>query len=216
MTPHELAEKAIELEQDVMREDVGIQDQIMAAFGGFNAIQMSKGERFRIDPIILPDQYRQSFEQHVLLAFTGISRYATDFARSQIENIRSGAATQHLERVQSLAHQARKLFVDRASMQDIGQLLHESWSLKRRIAEGISNDFIDQLYDRAMKAGAYGGKILGAGGGGFLMLVAPPERHPAIRSELQELKVWIPFEISRSGSQVIFLDLDTDSNVTAP
>jgi len=205
ITKKELADEAIKLEQEVMGEDVGIQDQILASFGGFQVLEMGPGDQYNLSPLLLPFDYLQNFEQHILLAFTGISRFATKYAKKQIHNILSGNTKSQLTEMLSITREALDLFSKQESLRKIGKLLDYSWQLKRSLAEGVSNSSTDELYASAKKAGAYGGKILGAGGGGFVMFLAPPEKHQAIKDALK-LKVWVPYKIDTVGAQVILHD----------
>ena len=207
LTKHELADQAIKVEQDVLREHVGIQDQTLAAYGGLQAICIEQDGRYEVVPLILPIDYMQALEQHVLLGFTGISRHASDLAAAQIERIQSGNSA--MNEVHSLAKEALELFHQKADFAKIGSLLNTNWQIKRSLADGMSNEKIDQIYEAGRKAGAYGGKLLGAGGGGFMMFLAPPECHQRIKDALPNLKVWVPFKLDRSGAQVM---LHTEEN----
>jgi len=202
ITKKELADEAIKLEQEVMGEDVGIQDQILASHGGFQVLEMGPGDQYNVSPLLLPSDYLQDFEQHVLLAFTGISRFSTKYAKKQINNIQLGNTKMQLTEMLSITREALDLFSKQESFKTIGKLIDYSWQLKRSLAEGVSNSLIDELYASAKKAGAYGGKILGAGGGGFVMFLAPPEKHQAIKDTLG-LKVWVPYKIDTLGAQVM-------------
>ena len=111
---------------------------------------------------------------------------------------------EHLSEIQEIASEALTLFVKNANISEIGKLLDRSWEIKKQLAEGISNDYIDSIYATAKQAGAFGGKLMGAGGGGFVMFLAPPEKQDAIKQALTNIKVWVPFSIDMTGSQVIF------------
>lgn len=199
----ELADEAIFMEQEVMGENVGIQDQIIASHGGFLIIEMGPGNHYSIQPMILPDDYKKKFESHVLLAFSGFSRYATEYAKTQVDNIVSGRNDSYLEEMYDIAKSSVDLFRNQEDFQKIGKLMDENWKLKRSLADNLSNNGIDNIYEKAKKAGAWGGKLLGAGGGGFIMFFAPPEKHDKIKDALSELKVWVPYSIDESGSQIL-------------
>ena len=200
----QLAEAAIEVEQKWIKEDVGIQDQIMSAYGGLRVIRMEKNGTYSVDPIICKPEYLENFEKHVMIGFSGVSRFAVKYAKSQIENIKTGTSAKSLHEIQDMAKEALGLFTGHADMSELGALLHKGWLLKRGLAEGLTNDFIDETYNTAIKAGAYGGKLMGAGGGGFFMFLAPPEKQAQVKAALSAIKVWVPFKIDFNGSQVIF------------
>jgi D-glycero-alpha-D-manno-heptose-7-phosphate kinase len=205
----ELAEQAIHVEQKVLGESVGVQDQIMAAYGGLQLIELGRGDRWQAQEMIVPGSYLDSIQAHVLMGFSGVSRTADKHAKAKIENIRQGKTVQELREIQALASEGVRLVKSQASLQDLGALLDESWKLKRRLAEGLTSDWIDDLYKAARKAGAYGGKLMGAGGGGFFFFLVPPESHQAVKDALPQIKVWVPFEMDMSGSRVIFLNSRT-------
>ena len=203
VTQKTLAEEAIKVEQELIGENVGIQDQIMAAYGGLQVIKMGPDPHFMVQPLIVSPEYLHALEQHVLLGFSGISRNSNQYAEAQIKNIKNGESHRNLDEIQSLATEALSLFQKQANLEEIGKLLDQSWQMKRNLAQGISNDFIDELYTTAKNAGVWGGKLMGAGGGGFVMFLAPPDRHETIKKALKHIKVWAPFKIDKAGSQVI-------------
>ena len=204
---HQLAKEAIYVEQQLIGEDVGIQDQIMAAYGGLQIIEMGPGPNFIVKPLIISPAYLKALEDHVLLGFSGISRYSNKYAKAQIDNIQSGSSHQRLSDIHDLAREALLLFEQEANFEEIGKLLDHSWKMKRQLTQGMSNERIDDVYAVARKHGAFGGKLMGAGGGGFFMLLAPPYKHQAIKEALPNIKVWVPFQIDNGGSQVIFHNL---------
>jgi D-glycero-alpha-D-manno-heptose-7-phosphate kinase len=201
-TKRELANEAIEVEQNLLKENVGIQDQIWAAHGGFNAIQITRDGHYEIIPILLPPNYIDNLEQHVLLGFTGLTHLASELAGVQMKKIESGKS--QMREIHSIAQTALDQFRANADISKIGELLDQSWRVKRSLADGITSSDIDAAYNAARKAGAYGGKVLGAGGGGFIMFMAPPDRHERIKEALRHIKVWVPYRIDRTGAQVIF------------
>lgn len=204
----QLAADAIHVEQNLIKEDVGIQDQIMAAHGGLKIIKMGPGNDYTVTPLILPPDYLKALEDHILLGFSGISRFSMKFAKAQIDNINNGSSEQRLIEIQSLAEEALELFKKQANLENIGTLLDKSWKMKRQLTQGMSNDTIDDIYEIAKNKGAFGGKLMGAGGGGFFALLAPPYRHEAIKSALKDVKVWVPFKIDKSGAQIVFHNVD--------
>lgn len=201
-TKRSLADQAIHIEQKVLKENVGVQDQIFASFGGMKAIHIDRNGDYEATPLILPPDYFKALEDHILLGFTGQTRIADELAGAQIKQIESGLS--NMGEIHRIAQEALHLLGQRADLARIGDLLDASWKVKRSIAKGVSNDGIDEMYEEAKKAGAYGGKLLGAGGGGFMMFFAPPYRHQQIQKALPQIKVWVPFKFDKTGSQVIF------------
>ena len=205
-SPRGLAEEAIDVEQNCLKESVGIQDQIMAAHGGFRIIEMGPDANWIVKNMLLPTEYLKSLENHVLLGFSGISRMAEKHAKNKIDNIKKGKTSKELHIIYALAQEALQAFQKQKDFDEIGRLLDQSWQCKRRLAEGVSADWMDDLYQTAISNGAYGGKLMGAGGGGFFFFLAPPNKHQQIRDALTQIKVWVPFKIDDKGSQVIFFN----------
>ena len=203
-SPRRLAEEAIDVEQNLLKESVGVQDQIMAAHGGFRIIEMEADANWNVKNMILPAEYLKSLEDHVLLGFSGISRMSEQHAKNKVDNIKRGKTNKELQTIYTLTQEALQAFQNQASFDEIGRLLDQSWQCKRRLAEGVSSDWMDDLYQTAIQKGAFGGKLMGAGGGGFFFFLAPPNKHQQIREALPQIKVWVPFKIDHSGSQVIF------------
>lgn len=196
-----LALESVYLERDVMKENVGIQDQIAAAYGGLNYTTIGTDGSFLINPVTTP--HLQTLQDHCLLFFTGVSRTASDIAMEQSLNTKSGMNDAALHTMQVLAEEAVTILAGSGDMDYFGKLLDESWRIKRTLATNISPDFVDSIYKRAKNYGAIGGKLLGAGGGGFMLFFAPPEAHSAIKKALIEL-VHVPFQFENEGSQVIY------------
>lgn len=193
----QLVYEAIHVEKNIMKENVGIQDQIAAAFGGFNKTGILSDGSFWVKPI-----FHDKLEDYLLLFFTGISRTASEIAAGVIEVQKSGSKDKELHRMQKMVYEAIDI-LDTGDILDFGHLLHESWALKRSLASNISPPAIDDIYERGRKSGAIGGKLLGAGGGGFMLFFAKPEDHNKIRDELKEL-LWVPFKFSNKGSEIIY------------
>ncbi len=197
----ELATQAINMEQHIIKENVGSQDQISAAFGGFNRIDFKRNDTFQVSPIILTKDRLHEFQSHLMLCFTGFSRIASEIAKSKIDNFKRREAELH--RMTEMVDEAIKVLQSsRTSIDEVGRLLHESWACKRRLSERVSTPEIDQLYEEAVRVGALGGKILGAGGGGFLLLFVKPELQPKVQGRLKHL-VHVPFRFESSGSRVV-------------
>ncbi len=202
----QLARDAIYIEQNVLNENVGSQDQISAAFGGFNKILFHKNDSFSVEPITLSALRRQDLQSHLMLCFTGFSRIADSIAKSKIDNLKNREA--ELIRMGEMVDEAINILLsNHISIDEFGKLLDLSWKYKRSLSERVSTPEIDQIYDAAMQAGAIGGKILGAGGGGFMLLFAKPEKQPAIRERLKKL-VHVEFNFENSGSRVALYQPD--------
>ena len=200
----QLAEEAIYVEQNYLNESVGVQDQIMAAHGGFRILELGPDVNWKVTKMLLPAEYTKALEEHMLLGFSGISRTAEEHAKNKVKNIKNGKTNIELQTMTALAREALQAFQKQEDFNKIGQLLDLSWQCKRQLAEGVSSDWMDDLYQTAVRNGAYGGKLMGAGGGGYFFFLAPPNKHQQIREALSQIKVWVPFKIDHSGSQVIF------------
>lgn len=203
----QLALESIHLEQDILRETVGSQDQVSAAYGGLNQIHFLPGGGIDVRPMILPPDRVRELNAHLALFYTGIKRTASGIAESYVNGIDARSAMLH--RMQDLVQQSCEVLAGATDLTAFGQMLHDMWLAKRSLSNQVSNAQIDGLYERARAAGALGGKLLGAGGGGFLLVFAPPERHAAIRQALGHL-IHVPFAFERSGSQIIFFDQEED------
>jgi D-glycero-alpha-D-manno-heptose-7-phosphate kinase len=199
-TKDQLAREAIHIEQNMIKENVGCQDQALAAYGGFNYIEFGGEGHLSQRRVTLPRETVAALQEHVMLCFTGFSRTASEIAQHQIANIPK--KTKELYAMYGFVKEALKL-LNEARLVDFGKLLHESWLLKRTLSEKISTSHVDDLYDKAIKAGALGGKLLGAGGGGFILIYAEPDKQAAVRTALGGL-LEIPFRFENLGSQIIF------------
>ena len=202
----QLAEEAIHVEQKLLGEFVGVQDQIMASYGGFRLLELGTGPKWSVKKLMLPTDYLNDLERHVLLGFSGISRTAQQHAKNKMENIKQGKTSNELQAITGLAQEALQAFQEEASFEKLGRLLDQSWQQKRRLAAGVSTDWMDDIYSTAIRFGAFGGKLMGAGGGGFFFFLAPPNQHEQIRKSLPKIKVWVPFKVDFNGSQVIFFN----------
>ena len=202
VSQEQLARDAIHVEQDLIGENVGSQDQIAAAYGGFNKITFYQDGHFAVNPVILSIERRQLLESHLMLCFTGVSRIADKVARSQIDNLPRRQS--ELKAMQAMVDDAISILSnERADIREFGRLLDASWRYKRSLSDQVSTPHIDALYQTAFNHGAIGGKILGAGGGGFLLIFAEPERQSAIRQAFSEL-VHVDFKFEKSGSRTVF------------
>ncbi|MFC1903344.1 kinase [Chloroflexota bacterium] len=199
-TKMQLAKDAINIEQNMLKENVGSQDQVAVAFGGFNKIEFAADNDPCVTPMIMKDDKLQRLQDYMMLFFTGFSRTASEIAGEQIRN--TPKRVNELNTMCQMVDEA----IDILKSNDLtafGKLLHESWQLKRSLSSKITTPKIDDIYAAALSAGAIGGKLLGAGGGGFLLLFAKPEIQPQIRTKLRHL-LHVPFQFENSGSQIIF------------
>lgn len=201
-TKRELAINAIRVEQDILKEQVGSQDQTAAAFGGLNLIHFGGMQEFSVEPMILSASRLEELQQNMLLFFTGLQRQASEIA---VEQIRATPKKAHeLSRMGELVDAAVNILINpQTPVAEIGRLLDEQWQLKKSMSSLISTQTIDQIYETGMRAGAHGGKLLGAGGGGFMLFIAPPEAHSAIREALSHLLA-VPFRFDTQGSQIVY------------
>lgn len=198
----QLANQAIEVEQHWIRECVGSQDQIAVAFGGVNVITFGPGETFDVAPLTLDPRALATMASHLLLCFTGFQRNGPVMAADQQRNMPKNRA--ELDDIAAIATQAVELFHRQPlDMAEIGRLIDAQWQLKRRLSTLIATPAINEIYDTGMRAGAIGGKLLGAGGGGFMLFAAPPERHAAIREALKGV-LFVPFRFDMGGSRIIY------------
>jgi len=202
----ELAQAAVRMEQEVLRENVGCQDQVSAAWGGFNRFDFRPNGSIDVNPITLPRERSEELERSLLLCFTGFTRYATDVAQQTIDNLQYRAA--ELTVLRAMVDEALAILLDpREPIRRIGQLMHESWLLKRSLAAVVTTPEIDALYQAAREAGASGGKLMGAGGGGFMVFVVDPDQRARLRDRLRQL-VLVDVRFDQSGSRIVVYDPD--------
>ncbi len=198
----ELALEAIRVEQEVLREAVGSQDQVAAAYGGMNHIRFGAEQTFQTQPIALSDEKSAAFWDHIVLVFTHFTRRASDIAEEQVAQI--DKKHKQLETMSAMVSEARNLLLDPSpDVRAFGELLHDSWMLKRELSSMISNDEIDEIYRTGCAAGALGGKLLGAGAGGFMLFFVPPGKRPSVLRSLGKL-LHVPVKADHDGSQIIF------------
>ena len=197
----DLAKQAIYIEQEVLKENVGSQDQILAAFGGFNRIDFNSDDSFNITPVIINKDLTGQIQNHMLLFFTGLSRYASDIAKDKIANFKNHF--RELTQMKEMVNEGLSILQSNSDpIKDLGKLLHESWELKRSLSTKVSTPQIDEIYKSGIESGAIGGKILGAGGGGFILFIAKPENHKKIRTRLKNL-VHVSFKFNNTGSKIV-------------
>lgn len=202
----ELADLAIHVEQEVINETVGSQDQIAAAYGGINRIDFHTNGSYTVAPVIISPDRANNLNDHLMLFFTGFSRIAETIEKSKIENFAKKKA--HLMTMKSMVDESLSILQAQDCEMDLfGKMLHEGWLLKRDLSSQVSNSKIDEIYEAGLRAGALGGKILGAGGGGFVLFYARPENQQSVRDALHGL-IEVDFKFEHGGSQIIFYNPD--------
>tara|TARA_Y100001934_G_scaffold283793_1_gene407010 strand:+ start:1931 stop:2929 length:999 start_codon:yes stop_codon:yes gene_type:complete len=202
----DLAKKAIHIEQNIIKENVGSQDQVSAAVGGLNHIEFKRNDIFQVSPVILAKGRLQELQNHLMLFFTGLTRFAPDIAKEKIKNFKNREA--ELKRMGEMVDESIKILqCNNTSIGDFGALLHESWEYKRKLSSKISTPEIDIIFEEAMNAGAISGKLLGAGGGGFVVFFVKPDLQVRVRERLKRL-VHVPFRFEFSGSRVMHYQPD--------
>ncbi|MDZ4662430.1 MAG: kinase [Pseudomonadota bacterium] len=207
----QLAKLAIHIEQNIIKETVGSQDQISAAFGGFNIIKFNRDDSFQVDPVIITKERKEELESHLMLFFTGISRTAETVAQSKLKNFEK--KTSQLSTMFQMVQEAQSILESsRVSICEIGEMLHEGWLLKQELSDKVSNKFVSDMYTSALESGAIGGKLLGAGGGGFMLLFVPPERQEQVRQRLRGL-IEVNFKFENQGSRITLYDPNLGNSV---
>lgn len=200
-----LAREACQIEIEICGKPIGKQDQYIAAYGGLQFIRFNPDESVFVDPVICSTETKRRLQQRLLLLYTGLTRSADEILEEQQYNTHTDRERRlHLRQMVGLAHEMQRA-LSRNDLDSFGALLHEGWELKKRLASGISNARIDEWYERARRHGALGGKITGAGGGGFLLLYAEPEHHAAICAALPELRP-VRFCFEPQGSKIIYVE----------
>jgi D-glycero-alpha-D-manno-heptose-7-phosphate kinase len=199
-----LARQSCELEIDILKEPIGKQDQYAAAYGGLSFIQFNADDSVFVSPIICARDTNERFQRNLVCFYTGTTRRASNILRAQDEEVRMSRSKQEvLRRMVALARDFKRE-LESNSLSLLGEILHENWVSKKSLAEGVSNSAIDDWYERARAAGATGGKLLGAGSGGFLLFYASEERHPALLRALSDLRR-VEFRFEPRGSSIIFV-----------
>jgi D-glycero-alpha-D-manno-heptose-7-phosphate kinase len=203
VSKQQLADEAIRIEQKILKENVGCQDQVIAAHGGLCRINFSGEDQINLAPVILSQERSEFFQSHLMLFFTGLSRTASEIAGKQVETTKN--KQKELKTMYQMVPEGIDILKGTRDLAAFGELLHESWKIKRELTDKISNPYIDEIYEAARSAGALGGKLLGAGGGGFMLVFAKPEEQPRIREKLKNL-LHVPFRFETTGSQIIFYE----------
>lgn len=195
-----LAEDAIYLERVLCKESGGVQDQIAASYGGLNRIDFSS-DGFVVNPVTIANERKKELNGNLMLFFTGFSRFSSSIAA--IQETVTKDKTNELKEMHTLVDDAQNVLVSKTDINEFGRLLDYTWKLKRKITDKISNDSIDAVYQRAKNAGAIGGKLLGAGGGGFMLFYVEKDKQLCVRNALHEL-LYVPFEFESNGTRVMY------------
>ena len=200
-----LAQKSIHFEQKILKDVVGSQDQVAATYGGFNKITFKTGGGFNVHPISIKKKTLDKLNRNLLLVYTGITRTAHDIAKSYINKLHKSKKS-HILQIISLAGEAEKT-LRKGDVNNFGKLLHESWLEKKSLSSSITNSSIDEIYNNAINKGALGGKLLGAGGGGFFLFYVPYFKQKNFIKHFRKL-ITIPFKFSSEGSTILFKNID--------
>lgn len=204
---HQLAMESIYIEQEVLEETVGSQDQVSAAYGGLNHINFLPNGEVSVRPITISIERIRELDSHLMLFYTGIKRTASDVAESYVNNIDS--RKRQLRILKDMVEEAVAIVSSQQDIAAFGELLNEAWQAKRSLSAKVSNSQVDDIYEQALAAGAIGGKLTGAGGGGFMLLFVPIDKQHQVKQKLNKL-IHVPFKFEFSGSQIIFFDQEID------
>jgi len=198
-----LALLGLEIEQNILKESVGSQDQIAAAYGGLNIINFSENGSFNVTPLDISKKKKNELEESVILCFTGIARFAPKIAKKQIENI--NLKSSQFQSLHYFVDEAEKILKNnKYSINDFAKLLLESWNVKKKLADELTNQQIDSIFSRGIESGATGGKLLGAGAGGFLMFIVPPNKQNFFLKQMSKF-ICLPIKFEKKGSQIFSL-----------
>lgn len=205
-----IAREAIMVEQQLLKETVGCQDQIAAAYGGLNRIDFSAEGDHRVTPVPVNSARKHDLENHLMMFFTGFTRSAETIEQKKIA--RFNDRTAELRSIYEMVNEGERILLDTSRpLAEFGDLLHQAWTQKKKLDESVSNPTIDAAYAAARTAGALGGKLLGAGGGGFLLMFVPPDRQDAVRQAMSGL-TYVPFTMERDGTSVVLYNPELTSN----
>lgn len=200
----DLAHEAIYVEQKLIGEKVGYQDQCAAAVGGLNYFEFKQDGSISYKPVVMPEERKKIFKGSLMLFYTGVQRFAEDVLKEQIENTQKGRLTKELDNIREMVDKGFSILTSDRDLNEFGELLHEAWLSKKSLSASISNPFLDTIYEKAKGAGALGGKLLGAGGGGFFLFYAESSRQAAVRKALKDYQE-ISFDFDQDGSNNIFV-----------
>lgn len=210
----ELSLKAIHIEQEIIKENVGSQDQVWAAYGGLNTIEFLRNGRIIVEPVIMNEERLRAFEARFMLFYTGRARYASEIAKEQIDN--TSRNKRDLHEIRRLVDEAEEILTSGGEFTDFGRLLNETWLLKKKLSQKITSPEIDELYAIAIRNGAVGGKLLGAGNGGFMVFYVEPADQKRVREALAGF-LHVPFRFDFNGSEIMvykpdFYNYNSSSN----
>jgi D-glycero-alpha-D-manno-heptose-7-phosphate kinase len=203
----QLALESVFIEQELLKESVGSQDQVLAAHGGLNHIVFARDGEISVNPVTLSAELAHQLNRHLMLFYTGITRTASEVAESYLQ--RTEANERHMKALGDMVDEGLAILSDGRDLARFGRLLDEAWKAKRSLSASVSSTEIDELYEHARSAGAIGGKLTGAGGGGFMLLFVEPHNRQRVRERLSAL-LHVPFWFSSGGSQVVFFDPEQD------
>lgn len=206
-TKTQLAQQSIVIEQEILKETVGSQDQVLAAHGGLNHVLFHESGEITVKPVTVSAGRLNELNRHLMLFYTGIRRTASDVAESYVNGI--DGKDRQFRIIGDLTNEGISVLCGKSKVALFGELLHHAWQAKRDLSARVSNSDIEGIYTEALSAGAIGGKLLGAGGGGFIMFFAPPSKQALIKRRLSKL-IYVPFRFESSGSQIIFFDPERD------
>lgn len=202
VSKEQLANEAIYIEQVVLDERVGVQDQLAAANGGLNYMQFMRHGSLHVNPIVVNKERKKALQNNLMMFYTGVSRFAHKVLEEQIKNTKEKTIAPDLAKIKQMVTDGIDILCNNKNLDLFGELLHQGWVTKRSLSSAISNDFLDDIYDRARKAGAIGGKLLGAGGGGFFVFYVPVSKRAAVSKALSDLPE-IPFQFETDGTRII-------------
>jgi|SRR5437867_4104062 len=206
-TKEQLARDAINIEQERLQETVGSQDQVLAAYGGANSIEFLTNGQINVTPLIVHPERLNELNSCLMLFFTGIERTASSIAKTYVDSVKSKSREMRL--LNDMVAEGLSILRDGRDISGFGKLLHESWLAKRGLSDKVSNSIVEDIYQEALSAGAIGGKLIGAGGGGFMLLFVNPPDQTRVRDRLRKL-IHVPFNFEFSGSRIIFYDPEED------
>jgi D-glycero-alpha-D-manno-heptose-7-phosphate kinase len=204
VSTQQLAEEAVYVEREMIRERVGLQDQYSCAVGGLMQLHFATSGVVTVNPLPLLPVRQAALNQRLMLFYTGIQRSAHEILEEQIEKTKTGVLQTDLSELNALVKQGIDILVSGRDLNNFGELLHDGWEIKKKLSSAISNKYIDEAYQAARQAGAIGGKLLGAGGGGFLLLYAEPYNQQSVTDALIKLKM-VNFRLESMGSRIIYI-----------
>jgi len=202
VSPERLAEEACEIEIEILKEPIGKQDQYIAAYGGINYIQFNKDESVFVEPVISSREVINEFNKNLMIFYTGMTRDSKSVLGEQQKSTKD--KFEELRKMRQLAIEIKEILNEGKNLDKIGEILNEEWRLKKSLTQNISNDIIDEYYQKALDAGALGGKLLGAGGGGFILLYVEPQNQHKVRQRLNDLEE-LSFSFEPRGSTIIYI-----------